>query len=256
MIIVAVSGGKASAWCADWALKNHSKKDVTLYFNDTGWEHPDLYRFLDDLEKYLDHPILRDSDGRTPEEVFYDEKVLGNSRLPICSRTLKADRMQKYFSDGDTLIFGIGPEEQHRAKRIISTYLMVGEQTNKWAKIRFPLVAEHVHQNDVTTFIEQSGIETPLLYRLGFKHNNCYGGCVRQGKKSWKRLYDTLPDIYAERERAEEELRDYIGKDVHFLADETLKSFRGKIEREELGAAYYKDVETSVECIGICSTEA
>ncbi len=31
-VIVTISGGKASAWCADWALKNYPKEDVVLYF--------------------------------------------------------------------------------------------------------------------------------------------------------------------------------------------------------------------------------
>ncbi|MFM6395675.1 MAG: phosphoadenosine phosphosulfate reductase family protein, partial [Planktothrix sp.] len=66
-IIVALSGGKASAYCADYALNNFPKKDVILYFNDTKWEHPDLYRFLNDLSKYWDKEITYDSDGRSPE---------------------------------------------------------------------------------------------------------------------------------------------------------------------------------------------
>jgi len=48
-IVVALSGGKASAFCANWAIEKYNK-NVLLYFNDTKWEHPDLYRFLDDLQ--------------------------------------------------------------------------------------------------------------------------------------------------------------------------------------------------------------
>ncbi len=91
--IVTLSGGKASAWCADWAFKHYEKKDVILYFNDTKWEHEDLYRFLDDLSNHFDHPITRDSDGRTPEQLFYDNNYLANNLAPFCSRILKAVEM-------------------------------------------------------------------------------------------------------------------------------------------------------------------
>lgn len=45
-VIVAISGGKASAWCAGWALEKYDKNNVILYFNDVKWEDQDLYRFL------------------------------------------------------------------------------------------------------------------------------------------------------------------------------------------------------------------
>lgn len=67
-IIVALSGGKASAWCANYVLTHYAKEEVVLYFNDTRWEHKDLYRFLDDLSIYFDHPIVFDSDGRSPKD--------------------------------------------------------------------------------------------------------------------------------------------------------------------------------------------
>ncbi|OQW90349.1 MAG: hypothetical protein BWK79_20130 [Beggiatoa sp. IS2] len=122
MIIVAVSGGKASAWCADWAIRTYGHNDVQLYFNDTHWEDPDLYRFLIDLSGYLDHPIINDSDGRSPEQLFYDEHALANDRMPFCSRILKANRLQEFYSHGDQLVFGIGLEEKHRASRITNAY--------------------------------------------------------------------------------------------------------------------------------------
>ena len=47
--IVCLSGGVASSWVANWVNKNIDGEKI-FYFNDTKWEHPDLYRFLDDLE--------------------------------------------------------------------------------------------------------------------------------------------------------------------------------------------------------------
>ena len=131
--IVALSGGIASAWVADWVLKNVDK-DAVLYFNDTKWEDQDLYRFLDELSEYWGHEIQYDTDGRTPEDVFYDQNMLANNRVPLCSRILKADRLQKYIEPGDVVFFVIDMQEVHRCKRISDIYDPLGVHT------RFPMV--------------------------------------------------------------------------------------------------------------------
>jgi len=269
-VIVAISGGKASAWCADWALKQYPKEEVILYFNDTKWEHEDLYRFLDDLSKYFNHPITVDSDGRSPEQLFVDHRALANNRMPFCSRELKAKRLHQFYKDGDTIVFGIGSDEPHRAKRIVEIYHTVAVEKGKWPKLTFPLIRENITKQQIDDFLKAANIEEPLLYRLGFLHNNCSGGCVRAGKKHWKLLYEKLPDVYADRERVEKKMREYLGKDISFFKDETLEMFRHRIERGDLSAHYKTDDETDVlplfqdypeseketECIGICSSMA
>lgn len=253
-IIVAISGGKASAWCADWALKQHPKEEVALYFNDTKWEHTDLYRFLDDLSKYFNHPITFDSDGRNPEKLFYDKHAIANNRMPFCSHELKAMRLQKFYKDGDTLLFGIGSDEPHRANRIVGVYQTVAVKTGKWPKLSFPLIRENTTKQQIDDFLKAANIQEPLLYRLGFLHNNCSGGCVRAGKKQWKMLYEKLPEVYYDRERMEEAFRKYFNKDVSIFKDETLKDFRGRIERKELSRHYDDKEEIEQECIGICDS--
>lgn len=251
-VIVTVSGGKASAWCADWALKNYQKEDVLLYFNDTKWEHPDLYRFLSDLERYLNHKILWDSDGRSPEALFYDNRALANNRMPFCSRVLKAERLHKFYQGGDTLVFGIGQDELHRARRVADVYRGVAERTNKWPIVRFPLIAEEITKEQVDSWLRSTGIEEPTLYKLGFLHNNCSGGCVRAGKKHWKLLYEKLPEVYLDRERVENDIRAFLGKDISFFKDETLGEFRKRIEDGKLSSYYDTDDTKEEECIGIC----
>ncbi len=264
-IIVALSGGKASAWCAGWAFRNYQKDDIILYFNDTKWEHEDLYRFLNDLSQHFDHPITFDNDGRNPEELFYDHHALANNRMPFCSHELKAERLQRFYRDSDTLVFGIGASESHRAVRIASVYDGVSKKTGKRVTLRFPLVSEKVTKKQIDDFLADAGIREPLLYSLGFSHNNCSGGCVRAGKKQWKMLYDRLPNVYADRERVEKEFREFSGKNVSFFKDETLTEFRKRIERGDLSGHYASDTtegqlsmfdEAEFECIGICSTLA
>ena len=249
--IVALSGGKASAWCAGWALKN--RDNVILYFNDTKWEDKDLYRFLDDLERFFGQKIVHDSDGRSVEEVFQDERFLGNSRIAICSRVLKAQRLQNFIEDGDELVFGIGTEERHRAIRISEVYMKVGNKKfNKPITCTYPLIKENINPIQIDEWLKETGIKQPIMYDEGFKHNNCAGGCVRAGKKHWKLLLEKKPEVYAERERMENEMREELGKDVTILKDITLKKFREDLQANR--SFDFPDDDCPVECVGICSS--
>lgn len=242
-VIVGVSGGKCSSWCAKWALDNFPKEDVILYHNDIKWEHPDTYRVLDQLSKYLNHPITDDSDGRNPEQVFYDKRYLANDRAPICSKVLKGFRLQDYFEDGDIIIFGINADEYKRVERIRKLYEEIGRKKKKKCTVMFPAYETQTSAEEVDEWYKSTGIEEHQMYKDGFLHSNCYGGCVRQGKKQWKQLYDTYPEVYLDRERVERDIRKFLAKDVHYLKDETLESLRIRYEQEKVVDALKDRVE-------------
>lgn len=252
-VIATLSGGKSSAWCANWAAKEYGKENTILYFNDTKWEHPDLYRFLRDISRYIGIPITEDTDGRTPEEVFRDLRFLGNNRVPICSRVLKANRLQKFYKDGDILVFGIGPEERHRADRIVAAYQKVAVISGKYPLIRFPLIENNITKYEIVSWLTAIGIEEPYLYRIGFPHNNCSGGCVRAGSKQWYSLLNRLPEVYTERERAEENIGRYLGKKVSYMKEETLHEFRDRVGQSMYDFSDQEEFEG--ECIGICDLQ-
>jgi 3'-phosphoadenosine 5'-phosphosulfate sulfotransferase (PAPS reductase)/FAD synthetase len=247
MNIVALSGGIFSFYAAYLSIQKYSKKNVLLYFNDTKWEHSDLYRFLNDIEMYFNTSIFIDSDGRNPEQLFFDEHFLGNDRVPLCSRVLKAERLQKYYKDGDNLIFGIGFEEQHRKQRMIGTYQTVYVKTGKFCTLEFPLIDCKITKSEINKWFESTGIKKPELYRLGFAHNNCCGGCVRQGKENWLKLLYTFPEIYRERENVEQRFREKFGKGS-YLKEMTLKELRET--KVKLNKNKLFDVE--YECFGVC----
>jgi hypothetical protein len=84
----------------------------------------------------------------------------------------------------------------------------------------------------------EEGIEPPRMYAAGFPHANCGGGCVRAGQGQFKLLYDTHPERYAYWESQEQELREFLDKDVAILRDRrggttrplTLRTFRERLE--------------------------
>lgn len=251
-VIVALSGGMASAWCAHWALETWGKEQVVLYFNDTKWEDADLYRFLDDLEDHFGVKIVKDSDGRNPEEVFNDQHLMGNSRIAICSRVLKAERLQKYYGDGDILVFGIDKSEEHRAVRITQVYADVSVKRKKKCQVFFPLIDQGIEKWQVRDWLKSTGIRQPRLYDMGFAHNNCAGGCVRAGKKHWNHLLKNLPEVFAERERMETEFR-FSYPNATILKDETLEQFRNRMEEKDVQPELWTEEDKAVvECVGIC----
>jgi 3'-phosphoadenosine 5'-phosphosulfate sulfotransferase (PAPS reductase)/FAD synthetase len=252
MNIATLSGGIMSFYTAYLSIQKYGKENVLLYFNDTKWEHPDLYRFLGDIKTYLKKDIYFDTDGRNPEQVFFDEHFLGCNRVPLCSRVLKAERLQKFYKNNDNLIFGIGIEEQKRRERIIAAYQVVYAKTQKFCTLEFPLIDKQIPKYEIEKWFEETGIKKPELYSLGFEHNNCSGGCVRQGKKQWLKLLQTLPDVYREREEMEERFRERF-RECSIMKDITLKQFRQNIESDiKYFESLYENELFECECIGVC----
>lgn len=227
--IATVSGGLTSAYCADMVLREHP--DARLVFTDTKWEDPDLYRFLRDLESRWGKSIEVVSDGRNPEELFRDEGILGNDRMPVCSRKLKAGTMQTWLKNNlpAVVYFGIDLSEAHRAEKIREHY---GRGFGGSVVCEFPLMRAglFLDKDKIQSEIKNVwGIEIPRLYRMGFDHNNCGGGCVRGKKGHWKRLLEMLPDVYAERERMEREFRKNVPQMKYTILDgQSLAQFREK----------------------------
>lgn len=249
--IVALSGGLASAYCVK-LLQDENAENVLLYFNDVKWENPDLYRFLNDISSFFNLPIFNDSDGRNPEELFFDNRFLGNSRGALCSKILKAERLQKFIQDGDVITFGINKEEGHRAERIIQVYQNIMTKKKIEICLRFPLIEKDINSETVKQFFIDNKIEIPELYRKGFLHNNCSGGCVRQGKSQWRKLLIEYPEVYKSRELTEIKVGEFLKRRVTFLKDVSLKELRELIEKDTT-IDLFDDSDIVTDCIGICN---
>lgn len=250
--ISTMSGGKASGYVAWWTLQHYPKDDVILFFNDTGWEHPDLFRFLNDMSAFLDHPITHSSDGRDVEGLSYDRGLLPNNRVPFCSVELKGKMMERFSRDGDTILYGIGANEVHRAKRLISLYKTIEIKRKISITLKFPLIEHGIDDIHIAQFYKQNGIKIPELYSLGFKHNNCSGGCVRQSKKQWIHLFRTIPEVFMERERFEREFSEHIGRRSTFMKTMSLEELRVQLE-QGLDVSVTEEPDVT-DCIGICNT--
>lgn len=233
--IVLYSGGLGSYFTAKRLLeKKTKKKDIILLFTDTKIEDEDLYRFLKESTEKLGIPLTDYSDGRTVWDVFKDVKYLGNSRLDPCSRVLKREMSRKFlkqFKPDECIIYlGYDWTELNRFEKAQQAWLPY--------RIECPLIEKpYLDKEDMKRMIEEvDGIKLPRLYEMGFQHNNCGGGCVKAGIGHFKLLLDKMPERYAIWENKEQEMREFLGKDISILRrtkDGIRSNFTLKQLREE-----------------------
>jgi hypothetical protein len=240
--IVQFSGGITSWAAATLVVERYGTDDLVLLFADVQVEDEDLYRFNRDVEASIGVPltVVADPQRRTPQQVFRDERFLGNSRIAPCSHLLKQQPARAWITantdPADTILYvGLDWTETHRQAAV----------EKHWApwRVEFPLM--NPPYLDKRMWLERAraqGIEPPRLYRLGFPHNNCGGACVRGGQAQWLQLHRTFPDRYADWETFEQEIRDDLG-DVSILRDRrggntrplTLRVLREQAEGQHQG---------------------
>lgn len=155
------------------------------------------------------------SRGLSVWEVFEKERFIGNSRIDPCSRVLKRELLKRhitghYSPEACRLVLGIDRSEAHRHR-------------GAWARwqpyeVLSPLCDEPaVSKEEMHRLGERRGIRRQELYRLNFGHANCSGACVKAGQGQWRRLLETMPEVYGYHASEERRLREKLGKDVSVL---------------------------------------
>lgn len=237
--IALFSGGLASFEMTKRVVQSYGLGNVRIWFFDTLIEDEDLYRFIEDAENWLGIEIERFSDGRNPWEVFRDERFIGNSRVNLCTRVLKRELLERllkkeYPSKNVELHFGLEDTEVSR----------IETATQKWSskgyRISFPLQENpKLSSKQIRSTVEGIyKLELPRLYKMGFRHNNCGGACVKAGISQWSWLWETFPERYAWHENQEQITRDFLQKNVAILRDRngrqvrplTLRELRSRLE--------------------------
>lgn len=193
MTVSLFSGGACSFLATHRYIQDTGVRPVLL-FSDTGVEDEDLYRFVADAVMFLECPLVTVTAGETFDAMIERNHALPSDRMPFCSRELKvapAERWLREHVEVGTLIVGLDWTETHRLPKVERRYpnhTVVAPMMGAPYLMKGAMVAE----------IESLGLVPPRLYGLGFSHNNCGGGCVRNGHRDWQRLHDELPDRFQE----------------------------------------------------------
>jgi hypothetical protein len=237
--VVMFSSGAGSWAAARLIVDAHGADNVTLLFTDTAMEDEDNYRFLNDAAADLGAELVQLRDGRDVWDVFKDSRMIGNTRLSVCSRILKQEPARAWLNanrdpETTTVVVGIDWSESHRMAAVIRSYApyaVLGPLCDPPYRDRGAIFAD----------LAARGIKRPRLYDMGFAHANCGGFCVRAGQGQFAQLLREMPDRYAWHEKKEQDMRDYLGKDVSILRDRrggakvplTLRGLREQIETDE-----------------------
>ncbi|EFI63669.1 MULTISPECIES: phosphoadenosine phosphosulfate reductase family protein [Comamonas] len=202
---VSFSGGRTSAFMSIW-LRQHMADcyDMRFVFANTGWEHPDTLRFVNEVDKRYDLGVawveavprreLGKSSGHRvvtyetasrngePFEAVVAAYGLPNQTFSHCTRELKLNPINDYFASigwaGTATAIGIRADEMRRVSKRAEA-----------ARIIYPLVDMIPStKDDVLAFFE--GFDWDL--RIPEHQGNCIG-CFKKSDRKLLTLYRENP---------------------------------------------------------------
>jgi len=196
-IAVWFSCGVASAVAAKKTIEKYGDTHKILVVNNpVKNEHPDNLRFLDDVEVWLAHKIIKATNSKYPNaditEVFDKVKYISGVGGAPCTRELKKEARYQFEKENqiDFHVLGFTIDEWERQKRF-NTF----ERGNTIPV----LINELLTKDDCFKIVEKAGIKLPLIYSLGYPNANCIG-CVKSSSPTyWNLVRQTFPDVFEER---------------------------------------------------------
>ena len=212
--IIWYSDGAASTVAAKITVDKYP--NAILVYTETHSEHPDSERFIKDVEKWLGKKVLRIGSGDYSDiwDVYEKTRWLVGPAGARCTTELKKIPRILFQKDNDTQVFGYTIEEKDRLGRF--------SKNNPEMNISCPLIDKNLSKADCFDIISQAGIELPMMYKQGFKNNNCIG-CPKGGQKYWGRIRKFYPETFERMARVERSLDVAINK--KYVDDERIRVF-------------------------------
>jgi len=208
--------------------------DYEYMYNPTGSELPEVFEWIEKVEKYLGKPIIRV--GRSLEELIEGYNYfLPSGQARYCTRESKIEPMEEYIGKDEAIVYyGIRADEKR-----------IGYVNNRYPNIvpQCPLVEQGIGIDGVYSIINSHGLKPPTFFWksvydeivsvLGGEHwkerftewqidmlfcwrtrANCYH-CFNQAQYEWVGLYEHHPDLYWKAEAYEHKASEYywMGKD-------------------------------------------
>lgn len=231
------SCGAASAVATKLAIKKYGKDRVEVLNIHIKEEHPDNQRFLKDCEEWFGVPITTVQNDKYDGSIYevFKQGYLKGIRGAACTTQLKRMIRAKFQREDDVHVFGYTVEEQQRAIDF--------EERNEMLDVDWTLIGAGLSKPDCLAILQDAGIEIPVMYKLGYKNNNCIG-CVKGGMGYWNNIRKDFPDVFArmamvERDIGHSVLKEPVGSAPIYLDE--LDPNRGDMRNE-------MDIECSFFC--------
>lgn len=192
--IVSFSGGKDSTAMLLLMIEKGMPVDEII-FVDTGLEFPEMYEYIDKIEKHILRPITRIKAEKGWDYWFYRKKEKGNRigetyGWPFtigawCNDRLKLKPLHDYekkINEKYMWYIGIAADEEPRYARIQS-----------FERQKAPLYEWGITEQMAREYLEKRNLLNPL-YKY-FDRLGCYL-CPKQNARSLRTLYDNWPDLW------------------------------------------------------------
>ena len=191
-VIAWISAGAASAIAGKMALQKYGDRVVFAYC-ETGAEHPDNQRVLDDLERWYERPInrLRSEKYDDTFAVWEDRQYMAGINGAPCTVELKIKPRLKFQRVDDIHVFGYTADsaDVSRAERLRETFFELTVET--------PLIDAGVTKEGCLALMEAVGIAPSAMYALGFPNANCIGCVKATSARYWALVRFHFPEIFA-----------------------------------------------------------
>lgn len=189
-VVVWFSCGATSAVAAKLALKKYGADRVKVVYCDTNSEHESNKKFLVDVQNWLGVPIeiLRSEKYKDIWDVFEKTRWLNGVKGARCTIELKKTLRLAYQRPDDIQVFGYDIDEKDRAERF--------KEQNPEVVLDTVLITTGLSKGNCLQILKNAGIELPVMYQLGYGHNNCVG-CVKGQAGYWNKIRIDFPDIFS-----------------------------------------------------------
>lgn len=191
-VIAWVSAGAASAIAGKLAQRKYGSRVVFAYC-ETGSEHEDNERFLADIERWYEQPIIRLRSEKYADTwaVWEDRSYLAGIDGAPCSGELKFKPRAAFQQAGDIHVFGYTADKLDMARAV--------RLRLNWPDmlVETPLIDGGLDKVACLQMVRNAGIALPTLYGLGFPNNNCIP-CVKSTSPAyWALVRLHFPEAFA-----------------------------------------------------------
>jgi 3'-phosphoadenosine 5'-phosphosulfate sulfotransferase (PAPS reductase)/FAD synthetase len=240
--LVFYSGGIGSFWATKLLVDKYGKNNVIALFTDTNFEDESLYTFINETIEHLGIDIIWLKAPYNPLELMEKQNVLYNSRMAECTKILKMRLAKSFIEQRKYKVLGTIFDLKklcYRGHKYIDSFnkldykLVLGIDWTEAHRIEAPkknwfpneVIAPLIDDMDyskgkVFKYMKENNIQTPLLYKLGFSHNNCGARCMKAGQGHWAIVLKELPIRFNEMKEFELSMREKIG-DYSYLKKTT-----------------------------------
>lgn len=233
-VLVRFSCGASSAVAGKLAIAEWGDKVEVVYF-DTGGEHEDNKRFLVDVEQWYGYEIqiIKNQKYIDHWDVFEKTRYIKGVKGARCTLELKRSLGDLIKRPGDLMVLGFDADEKSRADDFRESF--------PDEVFCCPLIEANLTKANCKAILEAANIKLPLMYDLGFTHNNCIG-CCKGGMGYWNKIKKHFPDTFERMANLQRELQ---------VTTVTRKGQR--IYLDQLNPEDGKDeVSDGPECNGLC----